>query len=206
MDYFKIQVNHDNYRNIFFMKNKKMDITSNIDNLAIHPVKIDLFSYNLENEKNGDLIASITGYYFDMEFMENEGISLFPIFDGDSQEFYELYEALFENDDYRDELEVINENLFYLSDIYVYEEYRQEGYFTMLVNQLEEILKYVVKLNVGVIATRIYDFETIDQIDNIELLSEQEKENLKKKLTNVFIDNDYNILEHDNHYLVKVLY
>ena len=76
----------------------------------------------------------------------------------------------------------------------------------MLVNQLEEILKYVVKLNVGVIATRIYDFETFDQIDNIELLSEQEKENLKKKLTNVFIDNDYNILEHDNHYLVKVLY
>lgn len=76
----------------------------------------------------------------------------------------------------------------------------------MLVNQLEEILKYVVKLNVGVIATRIYDFETLDQIDSFELLSNPEKENLKKRLTNVFIDNDYNILEHDNHYLVKVLY
>ena len=69
MDYFKIQVNHDNYRNFFSMEDKKLDITGNVDNLSIHPVKLDLFSYDLENEKNGDLIASIIGYYFDMEFM-----------------------------------------------------------------------------------------------------------------------------------------
>lgn len=198
----KIKTGYD--KNIFYKENNKLDITNNSDILSMYPVSIELRKY--EEEQDGELIADITGYYFDLDYMLNEGISKFEVFDGYSGETYDLYEALFEDEEYREEIETFNQNLFYLSDIYVKEEYRQEGYFTMLINQLDEILQYVAKLNVGVIATRIYEYETCDKMDSIEHLSKGEKQKLKDNLTNTFINADYKFLENDNNYLVKVLY
>ena len=198
----KIKTGYD--KNIFYKENNKLDIISNSYTLSMYPVLIELRKY--EKEQRGELIAEITGYYFDLDYMLNENISKFEIFDSGSGETYELYEALFDNDELLEEIETINQNIFYISDIYVSEEYRQEGYFTMIINQLDEILQYIAKLNVGVIATRIYEFETCDKIDSIEHLTKEEKETLKNKITNTLINADYKILEKDTNYLVKVLY
>lgn len=198
----KIKTGYD--KNIFYKENNKLDIISNSYTLSMYPVLIELRKY--EKEQRGELIAEITGYYFDLDYMLNENISKFEIFDSGSGETYELYEALFDNDELLEEIETINQNIFYISDIYVSEEYRQAGYFTMIINQLDEILQYIAKLNVGVIATRIYEFETCDKIDSIEHLTKEEKETLKNKITNTLINADYKILEKDTNYLVKVLY
>ena len=191
-------------KNLFYKENNKLNITNNLETLSMYPVSIELRKYNEEQE--GELIAEVTGYYFDLDYMLNEGISIFEIFDSESVETYELYEALFEDEEYVEEIESFNQNLFYLSDIYVNEEYRKEGYFTMLINQLDEILKYIAKLNVGLIATRIYEYQTCDKIDAIEYLNKEEKEVLKDKLTNTLINADYKILENNTNYLVRVLY
>ena len=198
----KIKTGYD--KNIFYKENSKLDITSNSYTLSMYPVLIELRKY--EEEQSGELIADITGYYFDLDYMLNESISKFEIFDSESGEIYELYEALFDNDELLEEIETINQNIFYISDIYVSEEYRQAGYFTMIINQLDEILQYIAKLNVGVIATRIYEYETCDKIDSIEHLTKAEKEILKNKIINTLINADYKILEKDTNYLVKVLY
>ena len=198
----KVKTGYEN--NIFFKVNNQLDIVGNVENLAMTPVKIELRTF--EEEQDGKLIASIYGYYFDMEYMCNEKIEPFEIFDGYSSDTYELYEALFEDNEYKEELEVFNPNLFYLDNIFIEEEYRQENYCTMLINKLDEILKYVAKLNVGVIATLIYSYETIDEIDEIESLTKEEKEILKQKLKKIFIENDYVIIDNKDDYLVKVLY
>lgn len=203
---FQIKVQSGYQHNIFLTKNNRLNITENIDTIGMYPVKIELRTY--KEDQDGDIIATIYGYYFDIEYLNNENISPLEVFDAYSQETYDLYEALFRNDEYKEELEIFNPNLFYVSNIFVEEEYRQLGYCKMLVNQLDEILKYVAKLNVGIIATDIYSFETIDEIDPIEELTKEEKQELEQKLTNLFLDNDYTIIENDNNdeYLVKVLY
>lgn len=74
----------------------------------------------------------------------------------------------------------------------------------MLIDKLDDTLMYVAKLNVGVIAIHIYQYEILDHIDSIEELTEQEKK-LNKSLINMFIDNDYMLLENTDNYLVKLL-
>ena len=204
---FEIKIDTGYYKNYFFKEDNKLAITNNAYELSIYPVKIELRTCkDKESNQTGDLIATVLGYYFDMNFMLNEGIPLFDIFDGESQETYELYEALFKNHEYKENLNVFNPNLFYLYDIFVEDDYRQEGYCTLLINQLDEILQYVAKLNVGVIATKIYEFESIDKIDSIEHLTKKEKLELNKKLKNIFINNNYECLENNNDNLVKVIY
>lgn len=200
---FQIKVISGYEKNIFFKEDNQLDIVGNIDNLSMYPIKIELRTY--EEEQDGELIATIYGYYFDMDYIYNQNISPFEIFDSYSQDTYELYEALFKDNQYKEELEVFNPNLFYLDNIFVEENYRQYGYCKMLVNQLDEILKYIAKLNVGIIVTEIYSFETNDEIDPIEELTDTEKQQLNQKLKNLFINNDYLFIENNDNYLVKVL-
>ena len=71
----------------------------------MYQIKIELRTAK-ENQE-GELIATITGYYFDINFMENKGVFKFDIFDSYNQEIYELYEALFVDDVYLEDLVVL---------------------------------------------------------------------------------------------------
>lgn len=203
---FEIKVNTGYGKNLFYRKDGKLDITGDLD-LTMTPVNIQLKKYeDEESEKDGEIIAEIYGYYMDLDYIQEENISLLDSFDWFSQELYDLYEVLFTDDEYREEFDVLfNPNLFYVSEIYVQEEYRQQGYATMLIDKLDQILRYVAKLNVGVIATELHEFETIDNIDSIEELSDKEKQELQDKLKNILINNGYAVASANNNYLVKVL-
>lgn len=201
MNEFEIKVHTGYENNLFFKENGELNITENIETLSMYPVRIELKKYTEESK----LIGTIYGYYFDIDFMENEKIPLFEIFDSISQEIYDLYEVLFKDNDYREEYEVFNPNLFYLSDIWVENEYRQEGYAKMLLDKLDQILRYVAKLNVGVIATELYSKDAVDNIVDVDLTNE-EKIEIIDKVKNILLDNDYMVSNQNDNYLIKVVY
>lgn len=192
----KVETGYEN--NIFYKKNNKLDIIENMELLSMYPVTIELRKY--KEERDGELIATIYGNYFDLDYMCNENIPLFEIFDGIDQATYDLYEVLFDEEDYKEEFEIFNPNLFYLTNIIVEEKYRKQGYAKMLINSLEEILLYVAKLNIGVIATELYG------ITYNENLSKEEKTKLNNKMKDLLIENDYYLAETNNNYLVKPIY
>lgn len=190
---------------LFTKKNNKLDLLDNFDLLAAYPIKINLLKVNdYEDESKNELVATIVGYYFDLDYMREEKISLFEIFDGIDQNIFDMYTTLFDKEEYKSEFDVINENLFYLDTIFIEENYRCEGLCKMIVEQLYDILRYILKLNVGVIATSIYPYETTNHIDSIESLSSKEKENLNNKLLKLFKDNHYKESNSDNNYLVRI--
>lgn len=187
----------------FFGVKDRFDIVESVDEVAMIPVNIELTTYN-DTDDDRDLIATVYGYYFDLEYMYQENIHPFQVFDAYSQDTYELYGALFDDGQYKDKFEPFEPNVFYIDNVYVEEKYREKGYFTMLINQLDEILRYLGKLNVGVIATLVYIPQTDDKIDSIENLTYEEQEALKEKLKEVFIKNKYEYQE-ENNFLVKIL-
>lgn len=203
---FNVKVINNTNNNLFYKDGDRLDICSSIDDIAMNCVRIELRKSVEEEGIEGDLIASISGYYFDIDYMNNEGIPLMEIFDSIDQSIYDLYVAMFDGEEYKDEFNVFNSNLFYLDNIFVEEEYRQEGYASMLINSLEDILLYVAKLNVGVIVTEIYNFETFDNIDSIESLDEDIRDEINNKLRKLFINNEYFTCSDDENYLVKVIY
>ena len=188
----------------FTITDSKLDLSESFDLLSIYPVKIEVLETNGEEESEKKLVATIIGYYFDLDYMRDENISLFEIFDGINQNIYDMYVALFDKEEYRNEFEVINENLFYLDTIVVEEDYRRNGYCKMLVEQLYEILRYIAKLNIGVIATSIYQYETNDNFDSIDNISQEEKEKINKSLINLFKKNNYKETSKDDTYLVRI--
>ena len=121
--------------------------------------------------------------------IDNEGILSLDVFDIYNQETYDAYEVLFRDNDYKEELEVFNPNLFLLSEIMIEKDYRRQGYGTILITQLYEILKYVAKLNVGIISVVPYISE------NEELLN---------KMNNMFLSNGYKCVDDNKEYLYKV--
>ena len=60
--------------------------------------------------------------------MENTGVPFIDMFDSIEQSVYELYNVLFDDNDYKE----------------------------MLLGKLDEILRYIAKLNVDLIATKTY--------------------------------------------------
>ena len=207
IDEFEIKINTEFGKNLTYKKDGELDITGDYLELTMLPVDIQLKKYeDEESGKEGELIAGIYGYYMDMDYIYDQNISLFESFDWYSGELYDLYEVLFEDGEYKEEFDVLfNPNLFYVSEIYVNEKYINEDYTTMLINKLDEILRYIAKLNVGVIATELHESKIMDNIDRIEELSEKEKQESPSELKNILINNGYVIASANNNYLVKVL-
>lgn len=187
--------------NLFYSNKGVLDIKSNYEDLGLAPVEIQLWvPADDDSEKERELILTISGYYFDIAYAYDANVSIFDIFDSYSQETYELYEALFLNEEYKEEFEVINLNLFYLNDIKIEDKFRKDDYFDMILNKLEEIVLYVAKLNVGVIAVLSSAGDDMD-------ISEEEKTEFKEKMRDILQDNEYKyVSEYNDDYLVKVLY
>lgn len=178
----RIKTGYD--ENYFAKKETKLDIISNSDTLSYYPVEIEL--RKIISNEDSDLVAKINGFYFDLDYMLDEEVNLFSIFDSIDQNTHELYSILFKENYYKEDYEVLNPNLFNLYNIIIEEDYNNIEYFKLIINSLGDILRYVAKLNVGVISSRISNFEL--------------KENLRK----IFLANDYISLKENKDYLLKI--
>lgn len=174
--------------NVFFLENGKLDIKSEIEALSYYPITIEIREERDDNENEGDLVAKITGLFFDIDNMRNCDFSLFEVFDSIDQNIYELYEALFKDEEYRGEFDILDgENLFYLDYIIVEEAYRNKGICKMIIKQIDEIIKYIAGLKVDVIATNL-DVHTGKEIN--------------QKLDRLLIDKCFIKASHDDNYYV----
>lgn len=178
----------------------KLDFDNEWDLLSYYPVTIELvkcegISSDDEDYKE-EVIAAIEGLYFDIEYMTNENVSFFEVFDNYDQSVYELYNVLFDGDNYKEEYDVFNPNLFYLMHINVLECY--QDYKEMLLNKLDEILKYIAKLNVGLIATEAWIVADVMD-DNVSDVSKSEAKEML--FNNGYITND-----DDEEYWVKQIF
>lgn len=183
---FKIKVKTGYCENYFLKNGEGLDIISNSDILSYYPVGIELWKES--NNDAGNLIATINGYYFDLDYMLDFDVDFVSIFDSINQDIYDLYNILFDNDYYKEDYEVLNPNLFILSNISINECFDNVEYFKLIINSLGDILRYVAKLNVGVIATNINYFDR------------------KRSLKELFFDNEYDVSVDDKDYLVKIFY
>lgn len=178
----------------------KIDFSDLSESLSYCTVTIELVETN-ESESKQKTIASLFGYFYDAEYMYNYGQSIFDAFDMVSGDTCELYNVLFDRDGYiKDEYESFCDNVFYIDRLYVEKDYRNKGYAKLMLNQIGEIIKYVAKLNIGIIAVCAQPFEING---NEEKMIKDNKE-LKRKLIELYKNTGFQETDNTYDYLVKV--
>ena len=176
-DFLEIKVNVGYPEIALYRYPSKIDFSDLSESLSYCPVTIELVETN-ESESKQKTIASLFGYFYDVEYMYNYGQSIFDAFDMVSGDTCELYNVLFDRNGYiKDEYESFCDNVFYIDRLYVEKDYRNKGYAKLMLNQIGEIIKYVAKLNVGIIAVCAQPFERNGDKD--EMIDDDK---LKRKL------------------------
>ena len=180
----------------------KIDFNYLSESLSYCPVTIELVETN-ERETKQKVLASLFGYFFDIEYLYNYNQSIFDAFDMLSGDTCELYNILFDRNGFiKDEYQGENfcDNVFYIDRLYVEKNYRNRGYAKLLLNQIGEIIKYIAKLNVGIIAVCAQPFE---RDENGDKMITDNKE-LKRKLIELYKSTGFKETDNTYDYLVKV--
>lgn len=199
-DFLEIKVNVGYPEIALYRYPSKIDFSDLSESLSYCPVTIELVETN-ESESKQKTIASLFGYFYDVEYMYNYGQSIFDAFDMVSGDTCELYNVLFDRDGYiKDEYESFCDNVFYIDRLYVEKDYRNKGYAKLMLNQIGEIIKYVAKLNIGIIAVCAQPFEING---NEEKMIKDNKE-LKRKLIELYKNTGFQETDNTYDYLVKV--
>ena len=199
-DFLEIKVNVGYPEIALYRYPSKIDFSDLSESLSYCPVTIELVETN-ESESKQKTIASLFGYFYDVEYMYNYGQSIFDAFDMVSGDTCELYNVLFDRNGYiKDEYESFCDNVFYIDRLYVEKDYRNKGYAKLMLNQIGEIIKYVAKLNIGIIAVCAQPFEING---NEEKMIKDNKE-LKRKLIELYKNTGFQETDNTYDYLVKV--
>lgn len=199
-DFLEIKVNVGYPEIALYRYPSKIDFSDLSESLSYCTVTIELVETN-ESESKQKTIASLFGYFYDVEYMYNYGQSIFDAFDMVSGDTCELYNVLFDRDGYiKDEYESFCDNVFYIDRLYVEKDYRNKGYAKLMLNQIGEIIKYVAKLNIGIIAVCAQPFEING---NEEKMIKDNKE-LKRKLIELYKNTGFQETDNTYDYLVKV--
>ena len=199
-DFLEIKVNVGYPEIALYRYPSKIDFSDLSESLSYCSVTIELVETN-ESESKQKTIASLFGYFYDVEYMYNYGQSIFDAFDMVSGDTCELYNVLFDRNGYiKDEYESFCDNVFYIDRLYVEKDYRNKGYAKLMLNQIGEIIKYVAKLNIGIIAVCAQPFEING---NEEKMIKDNKE-LKRKLIELYKNTGFQETDNTYDYLVKV--
>lgn len=97
-------------------------------------------------------IGYIMGTLVNVRKANESGAELFYIFDSHSADAVVLYESISESDDLIDDYVGIDENVFLLDSIFIYEEYRHKGYGTKALHMINFIITYSLDIPIGCIA------------------------------------------------------
>lgn len=195
----RVRIGYDDVASIDIDEN--LNFENEWDILSNYPVTIELVKCEGDRYEDDDykeeVVGILEGLYFDIAYMMNENVSFFDVFDDHDQSVHELYNVLFDGDEYKGEYEFLTPNLFYLTNININNEY--QSYKEKLLDKLDKILNYIGKLNVGLIATEAYFVaESVD-----EEVSDEAKNDAKELLN----DTGYVIADDDNEeYWVKEVF
>lgn len=180
---------------------KKFDFKELSDQISYYPITIELFEKN-EEDNTQKSIAFLDGYYYDMDYIYDCNINPFDVFDMINVDTEVLYGILFdETGNVKPEYQMFNHNIFYLNRIYVEKEYRNNGYAKLLLNQLDEILKYIAKINVGIVVVCAQSFER----NGIEEEMIRDDRKLKENLIKLYKNAGFKETDSYYDYLVKVI-
>ncbi len=206
--FFKLEVNFGRSSLNFYNSFKKIDFANFEEELSYFPVDIKLYEVyyqdddNDEQDDNKELIATIDGIFYDMDYAYDYGLNLFNIFDMENGDTALIYDALFDgNRKIKEKYRTYNNNIFYLDRIYVEKKYRNKGYAKLLLNQLDDIVKYMAKLNVGIIVVCSQPFEK--EGEEQKMITDDKK--LQEKLNLLYKSAGFKKTNNEYNYLVKVI-
>lgn len=128
-----------------------------------------------------ELVAIIYGRYFDIFYAQNNGVSLYDVFDMPDGDSASLIPYLLDEDgEIKDEYYSLFNNAYYLDRIYVEEKFRGQGYASFLLKNLPEILMYLVKIEYGIIIVQAQPFDTVDGESIMDYKNKERTERLIK--------------------------
>lgn len=180
---------------------ESIDFSDLSEEISYYPVEIGLFEVN-EDKEIQNTIAYINGFYYDINYANEFGISLFDVFDMCSGDTMEIYDVLFDEDEkIKKEYQTFEDNIFYLDRIFVKKEYRGKGYAKFLLKQLDEIIKYMLKLNVGIIVVCAQPFEIIDGKEKMI----RNNAELTNQLIKLYKNAGFKESKAKSNYLVKII-
>ena len=107
---------------------------------------------------------------------------------------------LYEDDMIKEEYESMWPNVFYIERLYVGKEYRNKGYAKTLLNEISNIIRDILKLNVGQIIVYANPFEVNN--GNDEMIKNNKV--LSNKLLNLYKTTGFKEIDDDPSYLIKV--
>lgn len=148
--------------------NKKIDFQEYVYELCSTFSEINLYEvdeevYYEQNDCKKELILSIYGRYFDIDYALNNGINLAKVFDLYDADTASLIPFLLDEDGrIKDEYRTNYSNIYYLDRIKTEDKYKGKGYATFILKNLPEILMYMSKLSVGIIIVQAQPFDGID--------------------------------------------
>ncbi len=201
-DFLEIKVEVGYPEIALFKHPTRINFSDSSEQLSYCSVMVKLVKTNEEDSKQ-EVIVTLFGYFFDMEYMYNYGQSIFDAFDMISGDTCELYNILFDRNGFiKDEYQSQNfcDNVFYIDSLYVKNEYRNRGYAKLILNQIGEIIKYIAKLNIGIVALCAQPFERDDNREKIII----DNKELKRKLIELYKSTGFKETDNPYDYLVKV--
>ena len=163
------------------------------------PITINIVEKDMNTMKEKN-IASLKGVYFDLEYAMNNDISTYEVFDMYSADTFSFYEILYEDDMIKEKYESMWSNVFYIERLYVEKEYRNKGYAKTLLNEINDIIRDILKLNVGQIIVYANPFEINNGAD--EMIRSNKV--LNNKLLNLYKTTGFKEIDDNPNYLIKV--
>ena len=180
-----------------YFDNKHLEIDD--ESVCNYCIDINVIEKDLDTMKE-KTIASLKGVYFDLAYAMDNGISAYEVFDMYSADTFSFYEILYEDDMIKAEYESMWSNVFYIKRLYVEKEYRNKGYAKSLLNEINDIIRDILKLNVGQIIVYANPFEINNGAD--EMIRSNKV--LNNKLLNLYKTTGFKEIDDNPNYLIKV--
>lgn len=117
-----------------------------------------------------------------------------------SADTFNFYEILYEDDMINEKYESMWSNVFYIERLYVEKKYRNKGYAKALLNEINNIIRNILKLNVGQIIVYANPFEINNGAD--EMIRSNKV--LNNKLLNLYKTTGFKEIDDNPNYLIKV--
>lgn len=186
-----------------FCSEEDFDFSLFDEELSYVPLTVQLVEVDVDNDAE-KVIGYFDGYYFDIDYINEHGASIFSVLDMISGDTCGAYDTLFDSDEMlKDEYSSICDNFFYLDRIYIEKEYRNRGYAKKLLKNMDKIISKMAKLEIGLIVTCCQNFE----IENGEEKIIRNDKELKQKLISLYEKTGFEMADNysDAIYMVKVV-
>lgn len=154
--------------------------------------------YKTDNELNKqEQIGKVEMTYMDVWMAEENGWSIFDLFDLIDSEKQGVYEYLFDDDEPNDNYVGMDRDVLYIDEIFIEKKYRNMGIGSIIVKELPRLIKQILKLRPGCIVLLANPFE----IEGKDFKPTRDKKKIEN-LIKFYAKNGFTRIE-NTQYLVK---